>query len=175
MMVNLHLFLLTLFLFANLNLEGQDTWINVSRTIMPDLQSSGAFYLDPPSSITVEFPGQFIGDVDRGGSCNVQYLTFCPHNITHVETSAHVLSPSSNPPTVADLDNRALIGKGFLIDLSFLDTAFNAKILPRHIMPILDTLTHSIDFIIIKTRSSDLPEDFDFSGHGFMALTRLKQ
>ncbi len=153
-------------------LGAQNVWINVSRTIDPNTSSSGAFYLDQPSAETVEFPGQFIGDVDRGGSCNVSYLTFCPHNVTHIETSAHVLSPECSPPTVADLENAALIGRVFLIDLSYLDTSYNAKIDMEHVKPHLDTLTQQINFVAIKTKSSDLPETFDFSGRGFMALSQ---
>ena len=152
--------------------RAQNTWVNVSRTIDPNRSSSGAFYLDKPSSETVEFPGQFIGDVDRGGSCTVSYLTFCPHNVTHIETSAHVLSPDCSPPTVADLENAALIGKLFLIDLTHLDTSYTAKIEVEHVKPHLDTLDQQINFIAIKTKSSELPETFDFSGRGFMALNQ---
>jgi len=146
-------------------------WISVSRNIHFDQENSpGAFFLNRAISQTVEFEQVFVGDVDRGGSCNVDYLTFCPHNITHIETSAHILSGECQPPTVADINPNHLTGTAFLIDLSDLDTVHNGQITVENIHPILDTLSHPIQVIGIKTPSSNLNEHFDFSGKGFLSL-----
>ena len=46
--------------------------------------------------------GSFIGDVQRGGSCNVPVLTLNPHcNGTHTETVSHVVSESITPAHIA--------------------------------------------------------------------------
>ena len=78
---------------------------SVSREVLfaPGATSSNAFHLPGIHSRTVEFEGQFIGDVNRGGSCNVDLLSYVPHGLTHLETAAHILSGEANPPTVKDI------------------------------------------------------------------------
>jgi arylformamidase len=62
-----------------------DISIPVGRTTGPN-----AFYLQPAEYSTVE-AGNFIGDVTRGGSCNVENIFFSPHgNGTHTECSGHI-------------------------------------------------------------------------------------
>ena len=49
-----------------------------------------AFYLDEARYSTVE-AGGFVGDVGRGGSCNVENISFSPHgNGTHTECIGHI-------------------------------------------------------------------------------------
>lgn len=161
----------SIFLHGQSNQGVESDWINVSRNIYFDREGSpGAFFLDRATSRTVELEQVFVGDVERGGSCNVNYLTFCPHNITHIETSAHILSAECQPPTVADINAYDLVGTAFLIDLSALDTIHNGQITIENILPVLDTLNHPVQMIAIKTASSQLDEHFDFSGRGFLSI-----
>ena len=65
--------------------EPLDISIPVSRGGSPN-----AFFLHQPSFITVE-SGGFIGDVKRGGSCNVEDIYLSPHgNGTHTECAGHI-------------------------------------------------------------------------------------
>ncbi len=49
-----------------------------------------AFYLPDPQFVTVE-AGEFVGDVEQGGSCNVENITISPHgNGTHTECIGHI-------------------------------------------------------------------------------------
>jgi arylformamidase len=49
-----------------------------------------AFHLPDPI-ITVAEGGDFVGDVRKGGSCNVEDITFSPHgNTTHTECVGHI-------------------------------------------------------------------------------------
>jgi len=59
------------------------------------LQSPNAFYLPQPEYKTVE-AGGFVGDVNRGGSCNVENIIFSPHgNGTHTECVGHISNEHS--------------------------------------------------------------------------------
>lgn len=146
---------------------------NVSRMISfgDSATSSGAFYINQPKSETVEFPGLFIGDIERGGSCNVDYLTFCPHNITHLETSAHILSLESNPPMVSDISQDKLMGLAYLIDLSDKNWDDNDLIQLEDIQATLEALKYPVNMVIIKTHASLLEESYDFSGKNFLAVS----
>ncbi|MCP4152370.1 MAG: hypothetical protein GY757_31825, partial [bacterium] len=132
---------------------------SVSREVFfkGENRSSNAFYLPRISSRTLEIEGRFIGDVKRGGSCNVDTLKYIAHGLTHLETSAHILSPDANPPFVKDIPLETLSGIVYLIDLSHLGTkpgesvpweAVRAK-LERNILP--------ISMLALKTRASLLP------------------
>jgi arylformamidase len=69
-----------------INLENPiDISIPVGRKDGPN-----AFYLPKPEFSTVE-DGGFVGDVNRGGSCNVENISFSPHgNGTHTECVGHI-------------------------------------------------------------------------------------
>jgi arylformamidase len=65
--------------------EPIDISIPVGRDISPN-----AFYLQVPEYSTVA-SGNFIGDVNKGGSCNVENILFSPHgNGTHTECAGHI-------------------------------------------------------------------------------------
>ncbi|MCX6351874.1 MAG: cyclase family protein [Bacteroidetes bacterium] len=53
-------------------------------------KSPNAFYLSQPKYTVVE-AGNFVGNVARGGSCNVEDITFNPHGSgTHTECAGHI-------------------------------------------------------------------------------------
>jgi hypothetical protein len=84
-------------------------------------EASNAFALPPLRAEAHEVPGWFVGDVRRGGSCNVEVLHCAAHGLTHLETAAHLLAPDGAPPTVADLPAERLAGLMLLVDLPSLD------------------------------------------------------
>jgi kynurenine formamidase len=146
--------------------------LSVSREVYfkGETRSPNAFHLTPITSKTVEFEGQFIGDVSRGGSCNVDTLQYVPHGLTHLETSAHILGPEAHPPTVKDIPVEKLSGIVFLIDLSQPGEE-SAQLVPRAaVQAKLEQNTLPISLLAIKTRASLLPQDYDFSGKNFLAL-----
>jgi len=62
-----------------------DIAIGLRRT-----QNVNAFYLPDPIFETVK-AGSFVGDVNQGGSCNVENITISPHgNGTHTECIGHI-------------------------------------------------------------------------------------
>lgn len=158
--------------------EGKTRWFvpgepqSVSREVYfkERTRSVNAFHLSPITLKTVEFEGQFVGDVTRGGSCNVDTLQYVPHGLTHLETSAHILSPASNPPTVNDIPPENLSGIVYLIDLSHLGTKKGESIPPEAVQKKLETLTLPVSMLALKTHSSLLPQDHDFSGKDFLSL-----
>lgn len=133
-------------------------------------RSPNAFHLPPITSKTVEFEGQFTGDVNRGGSCNVDTLQYVPHGLTHLETSAHILGPDANPPTVKDIPLEKLSGIVFLIDLSHLGEEPGQLISWETVRTKLEQNTLPISLLALKTHASLLPQDYDFSGKDFLAL-----
>lgn len=146
--------------------------VKVSRDVLfsPEPKTANAFYLPTANAKTVEFEGQFIGDVNRGGSCNVDVLSYVPHGITHLETSAHVLSPDAHPPTVKDIPPDRLTGLVYLIDLT--DLPEDTKTIPwQAVNEKLEKLEFSIRLLALKTRGSQLPQDYDYSGKDFLALS----
>lgn len=147
--------------------------ISVSRPIklIPQTKSSNAFYLPPVSYKTFELNSAFIGDVTKGGSCNVNILNFSPHGITHVESSAHILEQNQNAKTIEKIAPNKLIGIVYLIDLT--SQLFpNTKLILKDI---IETKLKSIDLpvsmIALKTFSSELSPFHDFSGKDFLALS----
>ncbi len=112
----------------------------------------------------------FTSDVSQGGSCNVELLTYCPHNITHLETSAHVLSHGTST-TVDQLPLEQHVGLFFLIDLEDNHTMTDRNfILWEDVEPKLQKNDLPINMLGLKTRASRLPEHHDFSGQDFLAL-----
>ena len=75
--------------------QGIDISIPVSREQGPE-----AFYLQQPEFSTVE-AGGFVGNVSRGGSCNVENICFNAHgNGTHTECAGHI---SKQPIFIKDV------------------------------------------------------------------------
>ena len=146
---------------------------SVSREVLfkPEGISVNAFHLPRIRSRTLESEGQFIGDVKRGGSCNVDLLSYVPHGLTHIETSAHILSPDSNPPTIKDIPPGHLCGIVYLIDLTRLGTEPGGQIPGKEIEIKLRQNTIPISMLALKTRASLLPFDYDFSGKDFLSLS----
>jgi arylformamidase len=80
---------------------GIDISIPVSRNNGPN-----AFHLNNAEFKTVE-AGSFIGNVRRGGSCNVEDVYFSPHgNATHTECAGHI---SGEPIYIKDIKIAALM------------------------------------------------------------------
>lgn len=146
---------------------------SVARDVLfkPESSSANAFHLPKIRSRTVEFEGQFTGDVNRGGSCNVDILSYVPHGLTHIETSAHILSPDSNPPTIKDIPLEHFCGIVYLIDLTHLGTEPGRQIPWKEIEIKLEQNTIPISMLALKTRASLLPSDYDFSGKDFLSLS----
>lgn len=135
-----------------------------SREIIPrDNFMSQAFYLPNFQVAPVQLDG-FIGDTDRGGSCNVNQISFTPHNLTHIETAAHIIKSG---PTVKDIPIQTMHGICQVIDLSDAEFPDN-YIHPDHIKSQL--LDHSIQILAIKTPASIIPADHDFSGTDPLSL-----
>jgi arylformamidase len=133
-------------------------------------EASNAFALPPLRAEAHEVPGWFVGDVRRGGSCNVEVLHCAAHGLTHLETAAHLLAPDGAPPTVADLPAERLAGLMLLVDLSDLDAPPGARIPPQPVRTALDTCELPVGMLGLKTRASALPPATDFTGTDFLAL-----
>jgi kynurenine formamidase len=66
--------------------------IDISIPIREGKENVNAFYI-PPVQFEAFQAGNFVGDVSRGGSCNVFSIHFNPHgNGTHTETVGHISS-----------------------------------------------------------------------------------
>ena len=64
--------------------------IDLSIPVMSGIENVNAFYIDPVTYIPFQ-AGSFVGDVNQGGSCNVNTITINPHgNGTHTETVGHI-------------------------------------------------------------------------------------
>lgn len=64
--------------------------IDLSIPVMSGKDNVNAFYIDPVTYIPFQ-AGSFVGDVNQGGSCNVNTITINPHgNGTHTETVGHI-------------------------------------------------------------------------------------
>jgi len=150
--------------------------ISASRDVLlkpfvKSTQSSNAFFIPLPQARTLEFEGQFVGDVERGGSCNVDILSYVPHGITHLETSAHILGAASAPPTVKDIPPQHLSGIALLIDLTHLETNPGSRIPWDAVEEKLKQNVLPVSMLAIKTKASMLPPDYDFSGNDFLSVS----
>ena len=134
-------------------------------------QHSNAFFLPEYQSQAFTYKNVFIGDVLAGGSCNVDVLSFCPHNLTHIETSAHILDQTVSQSKIKDLPSKHLQGLVYLIDLSDILTQNDKFITPEMIKKELQKIHMPISALALKTLASHLDQDYDFSGKDFMALT----
>lgn len=64
--------------------------IDLSIPIVAGKENVNAFYIDPVTYVPFR-AGSFVGDVNQGGSCNVNTITINPHgNGTHTETVGHI-------------------------------------------------------------------------------------
>ena len=93
-----------LLIAARLTLEGLvyrarlEAGIDLALTVDFDGNNPGFFDLPQPQIRAVE-GGGFIGDTQRGGSCNCSTLELTPHgSMTHTESAAHL---DANEPMVA--------------------------------------------------------------------------
>ena len=143
--------------------------ISVSRKISFSSHSR-AFYLPDVKTTPFDYKNVFIGDVLRGGSCNVDVLSFCPHNLTHVETSAHILNQPLSHAKIDTIPLDHFQGLVYLIDLSEKFSEIDKIITKNHLIDELQQINLPISALAIKTPSSLLPEDFNFSGKDFLAL-----
>lgn len=83
-------------MIATINIQGRDRKCDLSKPfdlsipIMSGKENVNAFYIDPVTFIPFQ-AGSFVGDVNQGGSCNVNTITINPHgNGTHTETVGHI-------------------------------------------------------------------------------------
>ena len=149
--------------------------VSVSRqiTLYPEVKTSNAFNL-PEISTKTFVDGSFVADISKGGSCNVDIYSYTPHNMTHVETSSHVLSnDDKNHPayfTVADIDPSKFNAVTYLIDLQSLNHEPGTKIQVSDLLEKIDSLRHPVGAIALKTKSSEYPVHFDFTQKNFLSL-----
>lgn len=143
--------------------------ISVSRIVAPS-QHSNAFYLPELHSQSFMYKDVFVGDVLSGGSCNVDVLSFCPHNLTHIETSDHILDQSNSKASIKDIPGDRYQGLVYLIDVSK-KLADKDKFIPSNLIKEeLQKVTLPISALAFKTGASLLDENYDFSGKDFLAL-----
>ena len=143
--------------------------VSVSRQISFS-QNTNAFSLPEITSRPFRYENLFIGDVDQGGSCNVDILDFCPHNLTHLETSAHILRHSISSSYISDIPVDHLQGIVYLADLTSSLDEQSSLIPPTIVDVILKSLNIPINALALKTSASNLPENYDFSNKNFLAL-----
>ncbi|MCH8906657.1 MAG: cyclase family protein, partial [Candidatus Heimdallarchaeota archaeon] len=117
------------------------------------------------TSKTFEYQDQFIGDIHRGGSCNVDVYTYSPHNHTHIEVSSHIVE---NGYTLNDLTQNELSGIVLVIDLS--DESFEDNLIRwKQIERKLRDIVPSTSMLAIKTKYST--ESYPkFSGNNPIAV-----
>ncbi|MFC1729022.1 cyclase family protein [candidate division KSB1 bacterium] len=137
---------------------------------MPDTQATNAFSLPLIYSESVEFDNQFVGDVGRGGSCNVELISYVPHSVTHIEASSHILSYDSGSITVSDIPQEHLTGLAYLADLSHLSDEPGRLIEWAELKEKLDGIVLPVSMLALKTKGSLLPIDYDFSGKDYLAV-----
>ena len=91
---------------------------SVSRKVVlkENYSTSGAFHLPKFESKPFTHKSGFIGDISKGGSCNVNILSFSPHNLTHIETSSHITNNLSETTSIIDLEPETTNGLVYLVD-----------------------------------------------------------
>lgn len=141
---------------------------SVSRNVVmkPGLKMSGAFHLPKFNQSTFEIEG-FIGDVERGGSCNVRVQSFSPHNLTHIESSLHIVT---NGHPISEFARKMFQGLVYLIDLSHKPVLTNQTITVADINEKLEKLNPQCKLLAIKTNYSNEAVDRDFSNTSPVAL-----
>ncbi len=146
--------------------------VSVDRRVLftPEIKAANSFHITLPSRKTYEVPGQFTGNVDRGGVCNVEIISSAAHNTTHIETSAHILSYDTDPMTIDQIPVKNLSGLLYLIDLSSISAEPGKAVEWIDIERKLLQIELPVSMLAIKTQGSVLPEDYDFSGKDFIYL-----
>lgn len=144
----------------------------VSREVhfYPQTKAPNGFFLPRISSTTFVYKDQFTGDVQKGGSCNVDILGCVPHGLTHIETSAHILVQDEHAVTIKDIPVQNLSGPVYVIDVSSLDAGAGTALQWQHIEKKLKNISLPVSMLAIKTKASLLPQDTDFSGKDFLYL-----
>ena len=145
---------------------------SVSRKILykGEFESSSAFYLPGLQSIPFTNKSGFIGAINKGGSCNVNVLTFSPHSLTHIETSSHVTTDHELTASVKDLEPEILNGPVYLLDCTAETAIENNFINWEFVKEKLDNLSYIPEILALKTKSSQFPENYNFSGKNFISL-----
>ncbi|MFC2155259.1 cyclase family protein [Acidobacteriota bacterium] len=149
---------------------GQPRTVSREVTFYPETKSVNGFYLPRIESTTFQYKDQFVGDVQKGGSCNVDILRYVPHGLTHIETSAHILSWDERAVTLKDIPPQNLCGLVYLMDLTHLEAKPGQSIDRRDIEARIKKITLPITMLALKTRASLLPQDTDFSGKDYLYL-----
>lgn len=145
--------------------------VSVSRPILID-KHTHAFNLPDVLSRPFKYENIFIGDVLQGGSCNVDILSFCPHNLTHVETSDHILNQKSAYASINKVPVNHLQGLVYVIDLTKKLNPDTKLIQLKHIEDELAKISYPITAIALKTFASELSPEYDFTGKNFLALSK---
>ena len=130
--------------------------VNAGREVLfaPTYKGPNTFHLPRAQSETYSYKDQFTGDVTRGGSCNVDRLSYIPHTLTHIESSAHVLGPQESGVTIKDIPGQNLCGLAYLVDISHLDKKAGSAVLWQDIEEQIKKITLPISILAIKTKSS---------------------
>lgn len=145
----------------------------VSREVQfyPETKAPNGFFLPRISSKTFVYKDQFTGNVEKGGSCNVDILGYVPHGLTHIETSAHILVQDENAVTIKDIPVQQLSGPVYLIDVSHLEAGAGTALRWQDMEAKLKKISLPVTMLAIKTKASLLPQDTDFSGKDFLYLS----
>lgn len=136
--------------------EGETFRLGSPLRIDRPWESSGAFGLPPPNARFYKF-GDFVGSIKDGGVCNVRILEYCPHNLTHIETSDHVFNDGT---LVSELG--LISGVMVLADLSIKGQKGQIQ---------NGEIAEMSEIIGIKTYSSLLPQEYDFTSKNFISLS----
>ena len=149
-----------------INYQGSSYRIDISSPIdlsIPIGRQAGpnAFYLSQPDYETVE-AGGFIGNVHRGGSCNVENIFFSPHgNGTHTECAGHV---SEEPIYINDV----LKNFFFLARLISVQPELNETghcVTARQLSAVMQSNLEGAESVIIRTLPNDEGKrTFNYSG-----------
>jgi kynurenine formamidase len=139
--------------------------LSISRTIsLKENNLIDAFYLPTFESTPVKIHG-FVGDVSAGGSCNVNLLSFTPHNLTHIEMSSHISHHG------ASLDQRPLeFSSGILQVIDISEDTTKDKLVTKRM--IAKKVSSQLPFTMLglKTSLSLRNSDPTFSGTDPLAL-----
>ncbi|MFW9927885.1 MAG: cyclase family protein [Candidatus Thorarchaeota archaeon] len=143
---------------------------SVSRPIKltKTVETSHAFYLPKISIETFRHDSGFIGNIEEGGSCNVNILKFSPHSLTHIETSSHITNDNNKKKSISDLFINEKMGLVYLIDCTKSEAIIHNQISDSYLKDQLEKIDLPITALAIKTKSSELPFNYDFSGENFL-------
>jgi arylformamidase len=141
-------------ILTKIEFRGTTSEIDLERPIdisipVGRVQSPNAFYLQKPDYRTVA-AGDFVGDVNRGGSCNVEDILFSPHgNGTHTECSGHIHAEHNSV-------NNLLRKSFFLARLISLTPGDSQVVSEKNISEAWPSESLPIEALIIRTLPNDL-------------------